>query len=82
METVQLYIHAIYSTSTRPVKELKGFRKVFIPAGQSVTVDFLLDEETLSYYNHELQWACESGDFEILIGPDSRDTQMVRISVQ
>lgn len=82
METVQLYIHAIHSTSTRPVKELKGFRKVFIPAGQSVSLDFQLDEETLSYYNHELQWACESGDYEILIGPDSRDTQMVRISVQ
>ena len=82
METVQLYIHAIHSTSTRPVKELKGFRKVFIPSGQSVTIDFLLDEESLSYYNHGLEWTCENGDYQIFIGPNSRDTQMARISVQ
>jgi beta-glucosidase len=82
METVQLYIHDVYSTSTRPVKELKGFRKVFIPAGQSVTVDFLLDEEALSFYNHDLVWVCESGDYEILVGPNCRDTKMAKVTVQ
>ena len=80
-EVVQLYIHDIYATSTRPVKELKGFQKVFIPAGESVTVKFQLTAEDLSYYNHELEWVCEPGDFEIMTGPNSRDTQAVLLTV-
>ncbi len=81
-EVVQLYIHDIYATSTRPVKELKGFRKVFIPAGESVTVDFPLTADDLSYYNHELEWVCEPGDFEIMTGPNSRDTQSVQLTIR
>ena len=81
-EIVQLYIHDVYATSTRPVKELKGFRKVYIPAGQSVTVEFPLTAEDLSYYNHELQWVCEPGDFEIMTGPNSRDTQVAMLKVR
>jgi beta-glucosidase len=81
-EVVQIYIHDIYATTTRPVKELKGFRKVFIPAGESVTVDFPLTADDLSYYNHELQWVCEPGDFEIMTGPNSRDTQSVQLTVR
>ena len=81
-ETVQLYIHDIYATSTRPVKELKGFKKVFIPAGQSVTIQFQLTAEDLSYYNHELEWVCEPGDFEIMTGPNSRDTQAALLTVR
>ena len=81
-EVVQLYIHDIYATSTRPVKELKGFKKVFIPAGESVTVDFPLTADDLSYYNHELEWVCEPGDFEIMTGPNSRDTQSVQLTVR
>ena len=73
-EIVQLYIHDIYATSTRPVKELKGFRKVHLEAGASAQVDFTLTQEDLSYYNHDLQWVCEPGDFEIMVGPNSRDT--------
>lgn len=81
METVQLYIHDIYSTSTRPVKELRAFRKVHIPAGESVTVDFTLTAEDLSYYNHSLEWCCEPGDFEIMTGPNSRDTKVTTLKV-
>ena len=81
-EIVQLYIHDIFATSTRPVKELKAFRKVHIPAGESVKVDFTLTKEDLSYYNHELEWVCEPGDFEIMTGPNSRDTQMVTLTVK
>ena len=69
-EIVQLYIHDIYATSTRPVKELKGFKKVHIAAGQSAQVDFTITADELSYYNHELAWVCEPGDFEVFIGPD------------
>ena len=74
-EIVQLYIHDIYATSTRPVKELKGFRKVHLASGASAQVDFTLTKEDLSYYNHDLEWVCEPGDFEIMIGPNSRDTE-------
>ena len=74
-EIVQLYIHDIYATSTRPVKELKGFRKIHLEPGESAQVDFALTKEELSYYNHNLEWVCEPGDFEIMIGPNSRDTE-------
>ena len=80
-EIVQLYIHDIYATSTRPVKELKAFRKVHIKAGESVQVDFTLTAKDLSYYNHELDYVCEPGDFEIMIGPNSRDTDSIMLSV-
>lgn len=81
-EIVQLYIHDIYATSTRPVKELKGFRKVHLEPGASAQVEFTLTKEDLSYYNHDLQWICEPGDFEIMIGPNSRDTEGVSLRVQ
>ena len=81
-EIVQLYIHDIYASSTRPVKELKGFRKVHIPAGASVQVDFPLTAEDLSFYNHDLKWVCEKGDFDIMIGPNSRDLQPARLTVR
>ena len=81
-EIVQLYIHDIYATSTRPVKELKGFRKVHLEPGASAQVDFTLNKEDLSYYNHDLQWVCEPGDFEIMIGPNSRDTEGINLRVQ
>lgn len=70
-ETVQLYIRDVVSSSTRPVKELIDFKKVHIPAGESVTVEFTIDEDKLKYYNHELEYVCESGDFKIMAGPDS-----------
>ncbi|MCR5828714.1 MAG: beta-glucosidase BglX [Bacteroidales bacterium] len=80
-EIVQLYIHDIYATSTRPVKELKGFKKVHIAAGASVEVDFTLTKEELSYFNHDCDWVCEPGDFEIMVGPNSRDTEAVILRV-
>jgi len=80
-ETVQLYIHDVFSSSTRPVKELKAFKKVFIPAGESAHVEFSVGPQELSYYNHGLQWVCEPGDYEIMTGPNSRDTQTAVLSV-
>lgn len=81
-ETVQLYIHDVYSTSTRPVKELRAFKKVHIPAGQSLDVTFTLTADDLKYYNHELEYVCEPGDFEIMVGPNSRDLQSVLLTVK
>ena len=81
-ETVQLYIHDLYSTSTRPVKELRAFKKVHIPAGQSADVTFTLTAEDLKYYDHRLEYVCEPGDFEIMVGPNSRDVQTVLLTVK
>lgn len=80
-ETVQLYIHDVYSTSTRPVKELKGFEKISLKPGESRTVEFRINAETLSYYNHELEWVCEEGDYEIMIGPDSERLEKAVLTV-
>ncbi|MBR6414923.1 MAG: beta-glucosidase BglX [Bacteroidales bacterium] len=81
-ETVQLYIHDVVSTSTRPVKELRGFKKIFLKAGESQTVTFDLTAEDLKYYNHALEYVSEPGDFEIMVGTNSRDTETVLLSVK
>ena len=81
-EIVQLYIHDIFASSTRPIKELRGFRKVHIAAGQSVQVDFTITAEELSFYNHQLEWVCEPGDFDLFIGPDSQRCTSVRLTVK
>jgi len=81
-ETVQLYIHDVYASSTRPVKELRAFKKVMIPAGETKTVSFEISADDLSFYNHELEYVCESGDFEIMTGPNSRDTKTVLLTVK
>jgi len=81
-EIVQLYIHDVYSESTRPVKELKAFRKILLKAGESREVSFELTAEDLKYYNHDLAYVCEPGDFEIMIGPNSRDVKAVKLTVK
>lgn len=70
-EVVQLYIHDKVASSTRPVKELKGFKRISLKAGESKTVSFDITDEMLSFYNHNLEFMLESGDFDIMIGPDS-----------
>ena len=81
-EIVQLYIRDIYSTSTRPVKELKAFRKISLKAGESREVTFDLTTEDLKYYNHDLDYVCEPGDFEIMIGPNSRDVKTAKLTLK
>jgi beta-glucosidase len=80
-EVVQLYIRDVFSTSTRPVKELKGFSKVFLRAGESRDVTFALSAEDLKYYDHGLRFVCEPGDFEIMIGPNSGDLKKAVLKV-
>jgi beta-glucosidase len=80
-EIVQLYIRDIYSTSTRPVKELKGFQKIFLKAGETREISFGLTAEDLKYFNHELDYICEPGDFEIMIGPNSRDVKTMKLTL-
>lgn len=72
-EVVQLYIHDIYASSSRPVMELKGFQKINLKPGETREVKFTLTCDDLKFYNHELQYVAEPGDFEIMIGHDSQN---------
>ncbi len=76
-EVVQLYVSDKESSVIRPVKELKGFEKIFLEPGQSGTVSFTLNRRSFAFYStltHD--WFVESGDFEILIGSSSRDIRL------
>ncbi|PKQ92823.1 hypothetical protein CXK86_01505 [Paenibacillus sp. BGI2013] len=73
-ETVQLYVRDVASSVIRPEKELKGFEKVELAPGETITVTFTLDKRSFAYYNVDLSdWHVESGEFELLIGSSSRD---------
>lgn len=74
-EVVQLYIRDIIGSVTRPVKELKGFEKVFLKSGESKTIQFEIIPEMLKFYNYDLDFVNEPGEFEIMIGGNSHDTQ-------
>ncbi len=79
-EVVQLYIRDLVGSVTRPVKELKGFQKIEIKAGEVKTVSFKITPEDLKFYNYDLNYVWESGEFDIMIGPNSRDVQTVRVN--
>lgn len=70
-EVVQMYIGDKVASVSRPLKELKGFKKVSIPAGESVEVSFEIKNELLEFYNTELVKASEAGDFDLFIGGSS-----------
>lgn len=74
-ETVQLYIRDMVGSITRPVKELKNFRKVFLKAGESKTLTFTISEDDLKFYDSNLKYAAEPGDFKVFIGGNSRDVK-------
>jgi len=74
-EVVQLYIRDVVGSITRPVKELKGFQKVFLKAGESKTVSFTITPDDLKFYNYNLKYDWEPGDFTIMIGGNSRDVK-------
>ncbi|MCU7693766.1 beta-glucosidase BglX [Haoranjiania flava] len=78
-EVVQLYIRDMVGSITRPVKELKGFQKVFIKAGESKRVEFSITTEDLKFYNSELKHVWEPGEFEIMIGTNSSDLQKQKV---
>jgi Beta-glucosidase-related glycosidases len=75
-EIVQLYLRDLVGSIARPVKELKDFQKIQLKAGESKTVSFAIDAEKLSFYNHELNWVTEPGEFEVMIGASSRDIRL------
>lgn len=74
-EVVQLYIRDMVGSITRPVKELKGFQKIELKAGESKTVLFTITAEDLKFYNSDLKFVAEPGDFKVFIGTNSRDVK-------
>ncbi len=79
-EVVQLYIRDLFGKVVRPVKELKGFQKIFIRKGESKTVTFKLTPEDLKFFDNELNYDWESGEFDIMIGTSSQNVQSKRIN--
>ncbi|CAA7197228.1 beta-glucosidase BglX [Chryseobacterium potabilaquae] len=79
-EVVQLYIRDLFGKVIRPIKELKGFQKVFIKKGESKEVQFILTTEDLKFYDDELNFDWESGEFDIMVGTDSKDVQIKRVN--
>ncbi|MDR0893508.1 MAG: glycoside hydrolase family 3 C-terminal domain-containing protein, partial [Mediterranea sp.] len=74
-EVVQMYIRDLVGSVTRPVKELKGFQRVALKAGESKQVSFSIGVDLLKFYNYRLDYVYEPGDFQVMIGPNSRDVQ-------
>ena len=72
-EVVQLYIRDLYSSATRPVKELKAYERVFIKAGETKMVRFELNSESFAFYNRSMDYVVEPGVFKIMIGPSSEN---------
>ena len=81
-EVVQLYIHDMVATIARPVKELKGFERISLKAGESRDVTFTINADMLKFYNSNLQYVAEPGDFEAMVGGNSRDVQKIRFTLQ
>ena len=80
-EIVQLYIRDVVGSITRPVKELKGFQKIFLKAGESKTVTFTIDGKLLEFYNSDLEKVVEPGEYHIFIGKDSDTSNKVSLKV-
>lgn len=79
-EVVQLYIRDLFGKVVRPVKELKRFQKIFIKKGETKTVTFNLTPNDLKFYDDELNFDWEGGEFDIMVGTNSRDVQTKRIN--
>jgi beta-glucosidase len=80
-ETVQMYIRDVFSSATRPVKELKGFRRVALEPGEKQTVTFEITPELLAFYDANMKYTVEPGDFEIMIGSSSRDADLQKVTL-
>ena len=76
-EVAQLYLRDLVGSSTRPVKELKSFQKILLKKGESRPLTFHLSPDDLKFYNDDLKFVAEPGEFQVFVGGNSRDVQMV-----
>ena len=82
IEVVQLYIRDVVGSIARPVKELKGFQRLSLKAGETATATFTIDASKLKFYNYDLKEVVEPGEFDVMVGPNSRDLKRATITVQ
>jgi beta-glucosidase len=75
-EVVQLYIRDLVSSVTRPVKELKGFRRLTLEPGETTTVSFDVTPDSLAFYDIDMVFRVEPGDFRMMVGSSSRDEDL------
>ena len=80
-EVVQLYIRDIAASMTRPVKELKGFQRVTLQPGEKRRVDFVLTQDQLGFWNRDLQFVVEPGEFKLMVGSSSEDVMETSFEV-
>ena len=80
-EVVQLYLHDLVGTTTRPVKELKGFEMISLQPGETKNVSFTITEKMLQYYTANKKWESEVGDFDVMIGGNSKDLKKITFSL-
>lgn len=80
-EVVQFYIRDLVGSVTRPVKELKGFQKVVLKAGETKNVSFVVKNKDLSFYKSDLSFGSEPGKFQLMIGGNSRDVKQVELNL-
>ncbi len=78
-EVVQLYVRDLVGSVTRPVKELKGFQKVLLRAGESKKLTFKLNEHDLSFFRRDMTFGVEPGEYEIMVGGNSGDLKRVKV---
>ena len=78
---VQLYIRDEAASVTRPVKELKGFEKISLESGESNTVTFYITDEQLGFYNNNMDYLVEKGDFTFMVGTNSKDVQSIKYTL-
>lgn len=80
-ETVQLYIHDVSASVIRPVKELAGFKQIYLNPEESINVNFTLKEEDLRFYNQLLEYVSEPGDFEVFVGSNSVEVKQLNFKL-
>ena len=81
-EVVQLYIRDLYSSATRPVKELKDFARVALKPGETQTITFTVTPDKLAFFNREMKYGVEKGTFEIMVGSSSQDKDLKKTEIE
>ncbi len=80
-EVVQMYVRDLVSSVTRPIKELKGFQKILLAPGETKTVALEITPESLAFFDINMKYVVEPGDFEIMVGNSSRDADLQKVTL-
>jgi beta-glucosidase len=81
-EVVQMYIRDRISSVTRPIKELRGFKKVWLNPGEKTTVEIAISPASLAFYDIDMNYVVEPGEFTIMVGTSSRDSDLQSVTLR